>query len=113
MNSTTTDWIRTSMNAAVPLKQADSICLDLETSYSRAQSISQLQTTETCPSSLRQKGQNVAAVLCEQPHITVDDDTHLRRLGAQTIARFLVCMFVTELKVAKCERCLMRNSRVL
>lgn len=30
MNSTTTDWIRTSMNAAVPLKQADSICLDLK-----------------------------------------------------------------------------------
>lgn len=29
MNSTTTDWIRTSMKAAVPLKQADSICLDL------------------------------------------------------------------------------------
>lgn len=29
MNSTTTDWIRTSMKAAVPLKQADSICFDL------------------------------------------------------------------------------------
>lgn len=29
MNSTTTDWMRTSMKAAVPLKQADSICLDL------------------------------------------------------------------------------------
>lgn len=35
MNSTTTDWIRTSMNAAVPLKQADSICLDLK--HSKAQ----------------------------------------------------------------------------
>ena len=32
MNSTTTDWMRTSINAAVPLKQADSICLDLEDS---------------------------------------------------------------------------------
>lgn len=41
MNSTTTDWIRTSMNAAVPLKQADSICLDLKHSYSTAQPISQ------------------------------------------------------------------------
>lgn len=30
MNSTTTDWIRTSMKAAVPLKQADSICFDLK-----------------------------------------------------------------------------------
>lgn len=30
MNSTTTDWIRTSMKAAVPLKHADSICLDLQ-----------------------------------------------------------------------------------
>lgn len=32
MNSTTTDWIRTSMKAAVPLKQADSICFDLRES---------------------------------------------------------------------------------
>lgn len=39
--------------------------------------------------------------------------SHLRRLGAQTIARFLVCMLVMELKVARCERCLMRYSRVL
>lgn len=38
---------------------------------------------------------------------------HLRRLGAQTIARFLVCMLVMGLKVARWERCLMRNSRVL
>lgn len=30
MNSTTTDWMRTSMKAAVPLKQADSICFDLK-----------------------------------------------------------------------------------
>lgn len=36
MNSTTTDWIRTSMNAAVPLKQADSICLDLKHSSNTA-----------------------------------------------------------------------------
>lgn len=40
MNSTTTDWMRTSMKAAVPLKQADSICLDLENSL-------------TCPNSLQ------------------------------------------------------------
>lgn len=53
MNSTTTDWIRTSMNAAVPLKQADSICLDLE--HSTAQPNSQLWASETCPSSLSQK----------------------------------------------------------
>ena len=33
MNSTTTDWIRTSINAAVPLKHADSICLDLKQSW--------------------------------------------------------------------------------
>lgn len=33
MNSTTTDWIRTSMKAAVPLKQADSICFDLKKRY--------------------------------------------------------------------------------
>lgn len=38
---------------------------------------------------------------------------HLRRLGAQTIAKFLVCMLVMELKVARWERCLMRYSRVL
>lgn len=30
MNSTTTDWMRTSMKADVPLKQADSICFDLQ-----------------------------------------------------------------------------------
>lgn len=29
MNSITTDWMRTSIKAAVPPKQADSICLDL------------------------------------------------------------------------------------
>lgn len=40
-------------------------------------------------------------------------DSHLRRLGAQTIARFFVCMLVMELKVASRERCLMRNSSVL
>lgn len=39
MNSTTTDWMRTSMNAAVPLKQADSICLDLERSQRTSQPI--------------------------------------------------------------------------
>lgn len=33
MNSTTTDWIRTSIKAAVPLKHADSICLDLKQSW--------------------------------------------------------------------------------
>lgn len=33
INSTTTDWMRTSMKAAVPLKQADSICLDLENGW--------------------------------------------------------------------------------
>lgn len=37
----------------------------------------------------------------------------LRRLGAQTMARFLVCMLVTLLKVAKRDRCFMRNSKVL
>lgn len=31
--------------------------------------------------------------------------SHLRRLGAQTIARFLVCMLVMGLKVARWERC--------
>lgn len=40
-------------------------------------------------------------------------DSHLRRLGAQTIAKFFVCMLVMELKVASWERCLMRNSSVL
>lgn len=39
MNSTTTDWMRTSINAAVPLKQADSICLDLERSQGTSQPI--------------------------------------------------------------------------
>lgn len=39
--------------------------------------------------------------------------SHLRRFGAQTMARFLVCMLVVELKVARWERCLMRYSRVL
>lgn len=38
---------------------------------------------------------------------------HLRRFGAQTMARFLVCMLVVELKVARWARCLMRYSRVL
>lgn len=69
INSTTTDWIRTSMNAAVPLKQADSICLDLKHSYRTSEPISQLWTTETCPSSFstaslkrncRANGANVA-----------------------------------------------------
>lgn len=40
-------------------------------------------------------------------------ESHLRRFGAQTMARFLVCMLVVELKVARWERCLMRYSRVL
>lgn len=94
MNSTTTDWIRTSMNAAVPLKQADSICLDLKNSQTTLRSLGDL---------LRVTDQRNSA---EGLH-------HLRRLGAHTIARFLVCMFVTGLKVARWERCLMRNSRVL
>lgn len=38
INSTTTDWIRTSMKAAVPLKQADSICFDLTRSQTKVTS---------------------------------------------------------------------------
>lgn len=77
MNSTTTDWMRTSMNAAVPLKQADSICLDLKHSYSTSQPISQPWTTETCPSSLSQKHQmetgffvanGATLTVCMEPH---------------------------------------------
>lgn len=40
-------------------------------------------------------------------------DGYLSRLGAQTMARFFVCMLVVLLKVARRERCLMRNSSVL
>lgn len=47
MNSTTTDWMRTSMNAAVPLKQADSICLDLERSQRTSQPIYRLRSAGT------------------------------------------------------------------
>lgn len=111
------------MKAAVPLKQADSICLDLKHSYSTAQPISQLWTAETCPRSLSQKREAEATILVlNGATLTVcagatrlqrQVKSHLRRLGAQTMARFLVCMLVTELNVARWERCLMRYSRVL
>lgn len=39
--------------------------------------------------------------------------SHLSRLGAQTIARFLACMLVWALKEAMWTRCFIRNSRVL
>lgn len=42
-----------------------------------------------------------------------DPPSHLSRLGAQTMARFLLCMLVTQLKAARWERCRIRNSRVL
>lgn len=58
----------------------------------------------TVTESLEQKGFEHAAIRVK---------SHLRRLGAQTIARFFVCMLVNELNVARWERCLMRNSRVL
>lgn len=46
--------------------------------------------------------------------VRVDDTpSHLSRLGAQTIARFLLCMLVMQLKAASRERCRIRNSRVL
>lgn len=38
---------------------------------------------------------------------------YLSRLGAQTIARFLTCMLVSSLKVARWARCFIRYSRVL
>ncbi len=51
--------------------------------------------------------------LHEATHLVWEFKSHLRRLGAQTIARFFVCMLVMELNVARWERCLMRYSRVL
>lgn len=62
------------------------------------------RTAETQPSSLSHTKRKTSC------HSSAG---HLRRFGAQTIARFFVCMFVTELKVARRDRCLMRNSRVL
>lgn len=62
------------------------------------------RTAETQPSSLSHTKRKPS---CH------DSTGHLRRFGAQTIARFFVCMLVTELKVARRDRCLMRNSRVL
>lgn len=38
---------------------------------------------------------------------------HLSRLGAQTMARFLACMLVSDEYEAILTRCRMRNSRVL
>lgn len=38
---------------------------------------------------------------------------YLSRFGAQTMARFLMCMLVSSLKVARWARCFMRYSRVL
>lgn len=41
------------------------------------------------------------------------NSTHLSRLGAQTRARFRVCMLVYVLKVARWAKCFVRYSRVL
>ena len=49
MNSTTTDWMRTSMKAAVPLKQADSICLDLGDARTRRHALQYRLTQFTGP----------------------------------------------------------------
>lgn len=104
INSTTTDWMRTSMKAAVPLKQADSICLDLK----EAEGPYKFTPKPRLKLRATFKDSDLSGT-----HRTRLPQTHLRRLGAQTMARFLVCMFVVELKVARWERCRMRYSRVL
>lgn len=78
MNSTTMDWTRTSMNAAVPLNPVASMSFDLPWGHSGG--------AFRLP---RGRGMFVT------PHpLDPIPSTHRSRLGAQTMARFLACMLV-------------------